>query len=118
MSVGPDLRLRARDRQERIVRHGPTVRFDAHDFAEVTFQVLRTNREMLQLSLAQCHEQRAIAREYQARAEVSSALHRGHLAEYHFDFGQLCVAQLCPGDGGAVATLAGLGEREIDSSCL
>src|SRR5688572_21730857 len=118
MSVRPDLRPCTWHCEKRIVRRRTAGCFDAHDLAEMTFQVLRANREVLQLPLTQCHKQRAIAREHQTRPEMSAAVDRGRLTKYHFDIGQRRFPQLCTGNCSAVAAVAGLGKREIDLARL
>src|SRR5688572_33406364 len=106
MAIRPDLWPRTWNGEKRIVRDCAAVRLDAHNLAEMSFEILRTHREVLLLPLAQSHKQRAIAREHQARAEMSVAVHGRHLAKYHFDIAQLVVTQLRPRHRSAIATVA------------
>ena len=118
VAVGPDLGFGLVAAREGVVLRGVAVSVDAEDLAEAARQVLGLAPGLLVRTLAHGHEQLAIRREDEARAEMLVAVIGRHLPEDDLEAVELARAAALHELGlrhrGAVALLAGLGIADVD----
>ena len=85
MAERPDLRPHAFLAHERIVFRDRPVGIDSHDLAEQAVHPLRLHAPLGDRSLPQRDEQRAVAAEDQASAEMKRRVQRRRLVKDHLD---------------------------------